>query len=189
MTVSSPDCTATPFPRDREVSQEGVQSVEKIRTALTELHPLCFGWAMTCCDRRPQEAEEVLQISYLKVLEGRAQFHGRSAFKTWFFSVIRYTALDRKRRFARRIQSWSRWLAGGDRQESVAPGPECRVETAELTRALKKLPLRQRQLLHLVFYQGLTIAEAAEVIQVSVGTARTHYGRGKKRLRKELSHE
>ncbi len=161
----------------------------EMRTALAELHPLCFGWAMTCCDRRPQEAEEVLQISYLKVIAGRARFHGRSSFKTWLFSVIRFTALDRRRRLARRIQSWSRWLAGENHQESVAPGPEGRVETAELTRALKKLPLRQRQMLHLVFYQGFTIAEAAEVIKVSLGTARTHYGRGKKRLKKELSHE
>ena len=144
---------------------------------------------MNCCDRRPNEAEEVLQIAYLKVLEGRASFDGRSSFKTWLFSVIRNTALDQKRRIARRMQSWSRWLAGRSDQQPTASGPEGRVETGELTQALKKLPLRQRQLLHLVFYQGLTIVEAAEVIQVSLGTARTHYERGKKRLKKELSHE
>ncbi|MBI4519341.1 MAG: RNA polymerase, partial [Gemmatimonadetes bacterium] len=37
------------------------------------------------------------------------------------------------------------------------------------------------------FYQGLTIEEAAEVMRITIGTARTHYERGKQRLRQLLS--
>ena len=62
-------------------------------------------------------------------------------------------------------------------------------ETARLTCALTILPTRQRELLHLVFYQELTIGEAADVLAISVGTARTHYERGKQRLRELLGGE
>ena len=51
------------------------------------------------------------------------------------------------------------------------------------------LPARQRELLHLVFYHDLSIAEAAGILGVAVGTARTHYERGKARLRQWLGEE
>jgi RNA polymerase sigma-70 factor (ECF subfamily) len=43
--------------------------------------------------------------------------------------------------------------------------------------------------LHLVFYQDLSIAEAADVMDVGLGTARTHYERGKARLRQLLENK
>jgi RNA polymerase sigma-70 factor (ECF subfamily) len=56
-------------------------------------------------------------------------------------------------------------------------------------RALGQLAERQREVLHLVFYQELTIEQAAGVMHISIGTARTHYERGKARLRELLASE
>jgi RNA polymerase sigma-70 factor (ECF subfamily) len=151
-----------------------------LRAQLEQLHPVSYGWALACCSRNPMEAEDILQTAYWKVLDGRARYDGRAAFKTWLFAVIRRTAADERRRHWLR-----RWRLADYRQEP----PEPPAPLSEmLAAALAQLPRRQREVLHLVFYQDLTIEAAAAVMGVAVGSARTHYERGKQRLR-ELLHE
>jgi len=62
-------------------------------------------------------------------------------------------------------------------------------QRARIVGALKRLARRQREVLELVFFQGMTIEESAEVMGVTVGSARVHYDRGKRRILEELSEE
>ena len=145
---------------------------------------------MVCCRWNRDEAQEVLQVSYLKAMEGRARFNGHSSARTWFFGVVRQTALETRRQRAVRALALHRWFIGLPRSEP-APTPERLSTEAQtqrrLRRLLTQLSTRQRDLLHLVFYQELTIGEAADVLHISLGTARTHYERGKARLRRLLA--
>lgn len=150
---------------------------EDLERDLAALHPSCFGWALACARRNRDEAADVLQDVYFKVLSGRARWDGRSTFKTWLFGVIRLTALE-QRRF--------RWMRGREVPTAESPdvpassGPRVDKQTAQaVARAMTQLSERQREVLHLVFYEELTIAEASTVMRVSLGTARLHYERGK----------
>jgi RNA polymerase sigma-70 factor (ECF subfamily) len=121
-------------------------------------------------------------------LEGRAKFEGRSSFRTWFFGVIRHTASEQHRRQWLRDTLLTRWFAGQPlRSSGSAPPLEMGADSSMLRRALDRLPERQQQVLHLVYYQDLTVEEAADVLGVSLGTARTHFDRGKRRLRQILA--
>src|SRR2546426_1024762 len=76
-----------------------------LTATLEELHAAAFGWALSCCGWDRSAAEDVLQATYLKLLDGRARFDGRSTFRTFVFGVIARTAREARRRAALR-----RWL-------------------------------------------------------------------------------
>ena len=163
-----------------------------IEAELAAHHAGAFGWALSCCRWDREEALDVLQTAYLQVLDGRARFAGRSSFRTWLFGVIRRTAAGERRRAALRRLVPLQLLAGDEPSDGARGADAALIEsdaTRRLTDALARLPARQREVLHLVFYQDHTIKEAAEVIGVSLGTARTHYERGKAALRRELLEE
>jgi RNA polymerase sigma factor (sigma-70 family) len=159
-----------------------------LRAELAALHPSAFAWAARCCRGDRAEGEDVLHHTYAKVLEGTARFEGRSTFRTWLFSVIERTARDQRRRGWMRLALLRRWWSdeSAQRGESGAEGDEEPDQVRSLRVALGMLSRRQQGVLHLVFYQGFTIQAAAEVMGMQVGTARTHYERGKDRLRRLL---
>jgi RNA polymerase sigma factor (sigma-70 family) len=164
---------------------------EELEALLERHHAASFGWAMSCVGWNDADAEDVLQTTYMKVISGRARFGRRSAFRTWLFGVIRQTAREHARRDrsqAKRAELLAREGAASHAESVDDPGAE--VERAQRSRALLvalgQLPDRQREVLHLVFYQDLSIREASEVMEVSLGSARVHYERGKARLRSIL---
>ncbi len=165
---------------------------DELEVRLRELHEASFGWACSCCGWNEADAEDVLQEAYLKVISGRASFDGRSAFRTWLFGVIRFTALEGSRR-ARTRRAWRDRLAAETAAEERVEEPPELADTDErahaLRRGLETLPGRQREIVHLVFYEEMTIREASEVMGVSIGSARVHYDRAKKKLRSFLADE
>jgi RNA polymerase sigma factor (sigma-70 family) len=154
----------------------------ELEQRIAQLHPATFAWALSCCRWNASEAEEVLQSVYLRVLEGRARFGARASFKTWLFSVVRIGAAESRRRRWFRDAALGRWWS----PDAPGPSPDEELESAQrgarVREALGRLAARQREVLDLVFFHGLSIEDAAGVMGVALGTARVHYQRGKRRL-------
>ena len=165
--------------------------IVELQDELEKLHSASFGWALSCCRRDHAEAEEVLQTVYLKILEGKAKFRGESSLKTWLFAVIRKTAIgEYRKRLLRNLM----FIGGLEKRDDATPlvdAPGAAFEKSEIQKqfrvALAKLPPRQREVLHLAFYEDMSLSEAAVIMGISIGSARQHYERGKKHLREWLS--
>jgi RNA polymerase sigma-70 factor, ECF subfamily len=153
---------------------------------LERLHPAGFSWALSCCGRRREDAEEVLQTSYLKILDGRARFDGRSTFQTFLFGVIRRTAAEARRRNLLRLSKLSDWFLPRGLPADPEQAASRNESVSRLRRAVARLACRQREVVELVFGQELSLQQAAQVLGVTVGSARSHYSRAKKRLAREL---
>ena len=165
--------------------------IAELKGELEKLHSASFGWALSCCRRDHAEAEEVLQTVYLKILEGKARYRGESSLKTWLFAVIRKTAIGEYRKKLVRNLLFIDGLDKRGETNAAGDAPPMLLEKTEMKKqfrgALAKLPPRQREALHLVFYEDLSLSEAAAVMGISIGSVRQHYERGKKHLRGCLS--
>ena len=158
----------------------------ELRCELEQLHGESYGWAVCCCARDRHLAEDVLQEVYVKILSGRARFEGRGTLKTWLFSVIRLTAADERRRNLLRrlrLRLYQPAVSDSEPADLSLTRPE---EQERFRAALAALPRRQQHVLQLVFYHDMSLSEAAGVMDISLGTARTHYDRGKKAVRLRL---
>jgi RNA polymerase sigma-70 factor (ECF subfamily) len=160
--------------------------ISELKAELEKQHCSSFSWAVSCCWGDREKAEEVLQLVYLKILEGKARYRGEASCKTWLFAVIRKTAASEHRK--NRVRGL---LLSGHRdqiqKDTWAEDPVRATEEGErqarFRQALDQLPERQREILHLVFYEDLSLQETADVLNISLGAVRKHYDRAKKRLR------
>ena len=164
---------------------------DDLASQLEPLHLDAFGCAVHCCSGDRSRAEDVLQTAYLKVLQGTARKTGDGPLKTWWFGVIRLTAKEEARKLNHRESLLGRMLGRlfpsiHDTPDStLSPADQIELcEQAEYLRTLlAQLPERQATVLHLVFYQDLSLSEAAGVLGLSLGSVRQHYDRGKARMR------
>ena len=156
------------------------------------LHEDAFCWAVRCCAGDGEAGADVLQEAYIKIATGRAAYGGRSALQTGCLAVIRFSAREQRRgeqrwqRMARVFRDWMASLGSG----ATAGAPiDSQLPADLLSGALAHLAPRQAEVLHLVFQQDLSLSEAADVMKVSIGSARQHYERAKKRLRQLLANQ
>ena len=121
-------------------------------------------------------AEDVTQIALCKLYV--AWFRVEGSHESYVRTIIARTAVDETRR------PWRREVAIADHKD-VAAGVDAAVGVvARLTlrTALLTLPLRQRQVVVLRHYWGMSVHETAEVLGLSPGTVKSHGSRALKRL-------
>jgi len=171
------------------LSNTGKYNMPNYREMLERHHKEAYSWALKCCNYNIENTQETMQNTYLKILDGKAKYNKKSTFKTWLFSIIRNTAADMNR-----TQSRDKLFVMNPGELSdnfnITVAIEEKIEHKEtkqlLHKALEILSKKQQEILRLVFYHDMSIVDAATIMEVSVGSARTHYERGKQHLRKLL---
>jgi RNA polymerase sigma-70 factor (ECF subfamily) len=144
--------------------------------------------------RDPGEADEAVQDAFVKAYSHLSSFREELPFEVWFTRILINGCLDRIKARTRR----ERWIApmpdgpGGERDFAErtpgrGPSPEDQLLARErrkaLSRALAKLPERQRSVFMLSHYQGCTSREVSAVTGLNESTVRVHLFRAIRKLR------
>jgi len=152
-----------------------------------------------CAD--PDDAAELTQDTFVKVIENIDNFQGRSSFYTWAFRIAVNLTLNYCRRNVRiGFSSLDAEQIRGDSQpgrilkeflsDDSTPDPAVVAQNRELCQiaveSLKKLDDAQRAVIVLRDIEGMTYAQIANVLDIELGTVRSRLSRARTKLKQIL---
>ena len=139
--------------------------------------------------RDPGEAEDAVQEAFVKAWRAMPRFRVDAPFRPWILRIVSNEARNRVRSTRRRDALTLREAAAAGAGDA-APSPEAaalsRDEAETLTRALDRLPERDRMVIAYRWLLDLSEAETAEILGVRLGTVKSRLSRALRRLREEL---
>ena len=147
---------------------------ERAATALVERHAPALARFVAGLGR-PEDAEELVQDTFVRAFQSLESFRGESSLRTWLFTIARRLVLDRRRADRRRVEQVE--LADGDAAtEYDALDGVVADETALRVRAgLERLTPTQREVFALRVGEGMSYRDIAGVVGTTEGAARVHY--------------
>jgi RNA polymerase sigma-70 factor (ECF subfamily) len=180
---------------DEALIVEALEGSEKAFNALVDRYGALVYRVALGITAAPQEAEEIVQETFLRVFRNMDKFSSEKAsFKTWVLTIARNQSINTFKSLRRKAavlindawgaESESEFPLG--RFQASAPDPEAALRTkqelAALHRALKKLPERQRTALLLKAQEDLSYAEIAQIMDTSASSVESLIFRARRRL-------
>jgi RNA polymerase sigma-70 factor (ECF subfamily) len=138
------------------------------------------------------DAEDITQETFIRAFRGIGGFQHRSGFRTWLYRILFHVAQDFSKKRAKEPSGTSVQLDEVD--DALAAGAEggpaeqagAEEERRLLRRAVGELPERERVALTLVYLEGMSCSEAAEIMEVREGTVYWWLHEARRRLARRL---
>ena len=135
--------------------------------------------------RDSEEARDVAQEAFFKAYRSLRTFRPGAKFSTWIFSIAYHACCDRlnrRKRYSNEELPDRADPGAGPEQQAIA-GDEAR----RLRAAIAQLPEKYRTVITLYHLQGSQYDEIAQVLEIPIGTVKTHLFRAKEQLRRMLN--
>ena len=152
--------------------------MDAFRREMVELLPRLRRFARVLT-RDTADADDLVQLTVERALGRFAQWTPGTRLDSWMFRIMKNAWIDEARARQRR----GRVLAPAEAGESIgdegAVAADRRLEAADVERAMEALPDDQRLAVALVLIEGLSYKEAAEALEVPMGTLTSRLVRGR----------
>jgi RNA polymerase sigma-70 factor (ECF subfamily) len=136
--------------------------------------------------RNPHDADDVVQVAVERALLRSEQWNREARLDSWMFKIVRNAWIDEVRARGRRDKVFLAEEAG----ENVGTDPiDSEITSMSIQTAMARLPEDQRVAVSLVLIEGLPYKEAAEVLEVPIGTLTSRLARGRDALQALLGAE
>ncbi len=135
---------------------------------------------------RREEIEDVVSEVFIKVYRNLRQYRPDHPFSTWLYRLAANHLVDHGRRHRRERGRVEMPRDLPDRGEGAEERIESRERSLLLREALREIDTRYREVIFLVYVEGLRVDETARLLGVPEGTVKTRLMRGREALRRML---
>lgn len=142
-------------------------------------------YALSLC-RREDVADDLVQGAVERAVSSRARFDAQTSLDAWLFRILRNLWIDQTRRMKTRGAELDVFETPEAAVHDGARALEASIALRETEAAIETLPPEQREVLRLVCLEGLSYAEAAEVLEIPRGTVMSRLARARVALAGKL---
>jgi RNA polymerase sigma factor (sigma-70 family) len=128
------------------------------------------------------DADDLLQVALERALKAQGQWTPGTRLDAWVMRIVRNCWIDEARARARRGQTFVEEEAGAGVGSNAHLDVERRAELRDVDRAMATLPAEQREVIALVLVEGLAYREAADLLDIPIGTLTSRLTRGRQAL-------
>ncbi|MCI0418497.1 MAG: RNA polymerase sigma factor [Acidobacteria bacterium] len=161
---------------------EAGKSKDLVSRLLLENLSSLYSLAYRLCGERGL-AEDFVQDTVRKALEGAPALRHRQHLRAWLFKILTNVARDH----LRRSDNWDESNLAEHFARTPAISVLSEATTHDVRNALSQLSSMQRAIILLVDMEDFTLAEAAEMLQIPLGTAASRMARARKELQQRLA--
>ena len=138
-------------------------------------------FAFALC-RNPADADDLVQSAAERAMRSAAQWQSGTRFDSWMFRITRNLWIDTVRARGRQQARFVAEEEGASVGFDPRPGTEAAIDLRRAMAALGRLPDEQREVVALILIDGLAYREAAEALDLPIGTVSSRLVRGRKAL-------
>lgn len=159
--------------------------------ALGRLMDLCWDDLVRYAARQLADVElarDIAQEAFIQVWERRRGWRPRGSARAYLYRIVRHLVIDEKRKLGVR-RRWAERQQHRDAPRPATPAEEfdARVLADAFEAAVASLPKRRRDVFELVFQRGLSHADAAAVLDISVQTVANQMSTALRSVRQAVS--
>jgi len=134
--------------------------------------------------RDAADADDLCQAALERALKAREQWQPGTRLDAWMYRIIRNSWIDEIRARTRRGQTFLAEEAGAC--VGAESDADTWMELHDVDRAMAEIPAEQREVIALVLVEGLAYREAAEILEIPIGTLTSRLTRGRQALARRL---
>jgi len=159
-------------------------SLSEVQAGLPDLMPRLWRYGLALSGNR-DDAYDLAQATALRALEKSEQFQSGTRLDRWCFTIL--SSIWKNELRSRSVRRGQGLVPVEDAGLSTPDQNDVNVLASQVLNKMTSLPEAHRETMFLVYVEGCAYAEAAEILDIPIGTVMSRLANGRKRLNETLS--